>query len=203
MNDISYNDIFNHSLSTPLYPKNQIFLLDNFISTNDCNTFIDIIDKYAVDKEEWGDSYNVFCNYLQLENFKEKELKKQIDDKIFKYINNFVNILQDEYKINCSGDSGYCLRKIYGPTRFHKDGININPIDDKYIPIRKIRNMSIIIALNDDYNNGTFHFPNQNFKVKLKKGQLIAFPPYWTHIHGVEPPTDNTFRYTINTWLYE
>ena len=63
--------------------------------------------------------------------------------------------------------------------------------------------MSIIIALNDDYEGGIFHFPYQDFNVKLKKGQLIAFPPYWTHLHGVESPANGTFRYTINTWLYE
>ncbi len=63
--------------------------------------------------------------------------------------------------------------------------------------------MSVIIALNDDYEDGTFHFPNQKFSVKLKKGQLIAFPPYWTHLHGVEELKNDTFRYTINTWLFE
>ena len=36
--------------------------------------------------------------------------------------------------------------------------------------------MSVIIALNE---GGEFNFINQNFKIKLKKGQLIAFPPYF------------------------
>ena len=63
--------------------------------------------------------------------------------------------------------------------------------------------MSIIIALNDDYEGGEFYFPTQDFKIKLKKGQIIAFPPYWTHPHMVDSPTDGTYRYTINTWLYE
>ena len=63
--------------------------------------------------------------------------------------------------------------------------------------------MSVIIALNDDYEGGIFHFPHQNFTKKLGKGELIAFPPYWTHLHGVETPLNNTIRYTINTWLFE
>ena len=37
----------------------------------------------------------------------------------------------------------------------------------------------------------------------LKKGEAIAFPPYWTHPHEVSAPENGTFRYTINTWLYE
>jgi hypothetical protein len=95
------------------------------------------------------------------------------------------------------------LRKIHGPTRLHKDGINIEPIENKYIPVKKIRNMSIIICLNDDYEGGEFYFPIQDFRVRLKKGEILAFPPYWTHQHMVETPTNNTYRYTINTWLYE
>ena len=63
--------------------------------------------------------------------------------------------------------------------------------------------MSIIICLNDDYEDGEFYFPIQDFRIKLKKGQIIAFPPYWTHQHMVSTPTNNTYRYTINTWLYE
>ena len=63
--------------------------------------------------------------------------------------------------------------------------------------------MSIIIALNDDYEGGEFYFPKQDFRVKLKKGDILCFPPYYTHPHMVEAPLNRTYRYTINTWLYE
>jgi len=63
--------------------------------------------------------------------------------------------------------------------------------------------MSIIIALNDDYEGGEFYFPIQDFRIKLKKGQIIVFPPYWTHYHMVDSPINETYRYTLNTWLYE
>jgi hypothetical protein len=72
-------------------------------------------------------------------------------------------------------------------------------------PIRRdVRKISVIIALNGDYEGGEFYFPSQGIdKIKLKKGQAILFPPYWTHPHGVNKPENNTFRYTINTWLLE
>lgn len=62
---------------------------------------------------------------------------------------------------------------------------------------------SLVIGLNDDYDGGEFYFPNQKFKHKLKKGEIILFPPYWTHPHFTFPLLNRTYRYTINTWLLE
>ena len=61
--------------------------------------------------------------------------------------------------------------------------------------------MAVIIALNGDYDGGQFYFPNQDVTIKLKKGQIITFPPFWTHPHATKTLENNTFRYTINTWL--
>lgn len=185
---------------------NGIFILENnkLMTNKLCGELIDYINK--IDNlciEKWGSNTNVNCKFVNIDEIKNEEIKKNFDSQLFKLIGWIINYFKEEYNIICSGDSGYCLRKIYGPTRLHKDGININPIDNRYLPIRKIRNMSIIICLNDDYEEGEFYFPSQDYKIKLKKGQIIAFPPYWTHPHMVSEPTNNTYRYTINTWLYE
>lgn len=186
-------------------PLNQIFLIENYVSSKDCDNLIDIIDKHANLKETWDKNSNVVCDYLLVDKINNLELRDDTDFLIFKYINNFTKLLKNNYNIDSNGDSGYCLRKIYGATRFHKDGIDsskMNHNNDSSLT-KKARTMSIIIALNEDYEGGKFYFPNQDFDIKLKKGQLIAFPPYWTHVHGVEEPLNNTFRYTINTWLLE
>ena len=184
-------------------PSNQIFLIDNFISKKDCETIIKVIKLFSSEKELWGDKQNVQANYINSDQIKNDKVRNMIDTMIFNYISKFVNILHNDYGISSTGDSGYCLREIFGATRFHKDGISVSEVDNKYIPIKKIRNMSVIIALNDDYEGGYFHFPTQKTRLRLKKGQLIAFPPYWTHLHGVEAPLNGTKRYTINTWLFE
>lgn len=186
--------------------SNGIFLLENneLITDKLCSeliNYINEIDKLEIEK--WGTKTNVNCKFININEIKNEEIKNNFDSQLFKIIGWIINHLRQEYNITCSGDSGYCLRKIYGPTRLHKDGININSIDNRYLPIRKIRNMSIIICLNDDYDGGEFYFPSQDYKIKLKKGQIIAFPPYWTHPHMVSEPINNTYRYTINTWLYE
>ena len=104
-------------------------------------------------------------------------------------------------------NSGYLLRKIYGKTKSHIDNIykiydsNINFIkDDKKNDYRMIRNASIIFALNDDYDGGMFNFPYYDISLKLKKGSVIIFPPYWTHEHEVYTVENDTYRYTLSTW---
>ena len=156
-------------------PENQIFTIENFIDDNLCDDLIKVIDEYANQEEKWGNNTNVNCKFINVENIANKEIKDKYDKIIFEHINKFVQILNVDYNISSTGDSGYCLRKIYGPTRFHKDGISVNLIENRYVPFKKIRNMSVIIALNDNYEGGEFNFINQNFKIKLKKGQLIAF----------------------------
>jgi hypothetical protein len=42
-----------------------------------------------------------------------------------------------------------------------------------------------------------------NISLKMKKGSVIIFPPYWTHLHEVSNLENNTYRYTINTWTLE
>jgi len=94
------------------------------------------------------------------------------------------------------------LRKIDGPTRLHIDGPTYNMSGlDVSESFDQIRTLSVIIALNGDYDGGEIVFPCQNFKTKLKQGEAIVFPPYWTHPHYTEDLKNNTFRYTINTWL--
>lgn len=190
--------------------KNNIFLINdsNLINNDDCNYFVKLLNTLINNKdyniEKWGNGSNVNCLFLNVRNVKNEELRKKIDTKIYNIINKIINYLYKEYDILCKGDSGYCLRKIYGATRQHKDGVVSNIHNNSETVYKnQIRNMSIIIALNDDYENGEFYFPRQNFKIKLKKGEIIIFPPYWTHPHFVTAPINNTYRYTINTWLYE
>ena len=87
------------------------------------------------------------------------------------------------------------FRKINGATRMHTDGV-LCPLS------MRGRIFSVIVALNSDYEGGEFEFPLQNIKVKLKAGEALIFPPYWTHPHCTNE-LNGTFRYTINTWLTE
>lgn len=207
--DITQN---NHIIYKKKYNKlsNSIMIINDkdILSSEYCDKVISIIDEVIDNKknriEKWESNQNVNCLYFNSdcnELLKEEQIKK-LDNDIFKIISKVICILNKDFDIISRGDSGYCFRKIYGATRLHKDGVVINPVNNR-LSVKKIRNMSVIIALNDDYEGGEFYFPKQDFRVKLKKGDIICFPPYYTHPHMVEAPLNRTYRYTINTWLYE
>ena len=181
---------------------------ENILSSNYCDEIINIIDDIIHNKknriEKWESNQNVNCLYFNSDCSKlsNEEKIKKLDDEVFKIISKVISILNKKFGIISTGDSGYCFRKIYGSTRLHKDGVIINPVNNR-LSIKKIRNMSVIIALNGDYEGGEFYFPKQDYRVKLKKGDIICFPPYYTHPHMVGAPLNRTYRYTINTWLFE
>lgn len=187
--------------------NNNIFIIDerDILSYEFCDELIAYLDNTEkTNVEKWESRQNVNCKFIHIENIEDENDKKNFDDKLFNITGKVIQHLYNKYELKSTGDSGYCLRKIYGPTRAHSDGISVTAVQDgKYIPIRKIRNLSLIMALNSDYEGGEFYFPIQDYKVTLKKGQIIAFPPYWTHKHMVNAPTNGTYRYTINTWLFE
>lgn len=128
--------------------------------------------------------------------------KMQIVEKIMKQINEKI-----AFNYNC----GYTLRKHYGATRKHCDGLSnlikyshINPIHTNITRFEyghMARNTTCIFSLNDDFEGGKFSFPDNNILFSLKPGSILIFPPFWTHPHEVSTVTKP--RYTICTWTCE
>jgi hypothetical protein len=181
--------------------SNDIYLFENVFSEDMCNKFIDYTNKNMKNYLKLGKGQNV-QGYEDLLKF-DNPLIKPISSKIID-IGKFIN---KKYMIPFGTYGNYnietiALRKIDGPTRLHIDGPTYNMSGlDVSESFDQIRTLSVIIALNGDYDGGEIVFPCQNFKTKLKQGEAIVFPPYWTHPHYTEDLKNNTFRYTINTWL--
>jgi hypothetical protein len=150
-----------------------------------------------------------------LNGYTKKDIKKYISilDEKNEIISNIINKINNNISFNFN--SGYTLRKIFGPTRLHTDGLYSDKIFNivhrmRYDECRVInmnthivRNASAVFTLNDDYDGGLFCFPECNVSIKLKKGSVIIFPPYWTHRHATTDLLNNTFRSTITTWFGE
>lgn len=143
----------------------------------------------------------------KLNGLTRKDIENELDkmNKCMQHIGEIMKEIND--KIVFDTNSGYCLRKIYGKTRNHVDNITevynsgITFIkNNKMGDYKMIRDASIIFTLNDDYEGGEFKFTYHDIKVKLKKGSVIIFPPFWTHPHETEELINDTYRYTINTW---
>ena len=161
-----------------------------------------------------NDYYPLTTDKNTLNNIKEKIKNGQSiylnDDSILikKEIDNMLNSIEKTFnteklffnKIHIKNNSGYTLRKIYGKTRLHIDGLEKKIIYLNNYCNNIERDYSLIIQLNDDYMGGEFFFPVQDLTIKLKKGSIIIFPPTQTHPHETNELLNNTYRYTINTW---
>ena len=167
---------------------NGILKLDNVVTDELCKNLI----KYHTNNKESCERYthdtannNVECYELRLTE------GTPLDDLVYNCV---VTVIEKYLSIypyfTCSGDRGYQLREITGQTLEHID----NPIDRDGI----VRNISIILGLNSDYENGQFHFPVQKYTTTLKRGEALAFPVYYMYPHYVDAPIGS--RYTINTW---
>jgi len=185
---------------------------EEFIDLKLCDELIKFYNDYPENKKsttKWSELNNVHCRLIELSEVEAKsndkyfiKKSKKLDAEIFKVVGKVVNYMFENFGIAGGTDSGYCLRKIFGSTRPHTDGLQSSR-QNNIIPINNLRCYSLIIGLNDDYDGGEFYFPYQDFKHKLKKGEIIIFPPYWTHRHLTYPLNNQTYRYTINTWLFE
>ena len=176
--------------------SDSIFLIKNLFSSTDCDKFSRSDFFKECNKVEHAFGQQVEGYEIRIIDKKEGELlylRNMIVTfivpeliKIIKEIN--PNILSGIFDLTIQSLS---FRKITGETLRH-----IDQIGGKY----GSRLLSVIIALNDDYDGGIISFPNQHVNIKLKKGEILIFPPYWTHPHKVSSPQNNC-RYTITFWL--
>jgi len=176
-------------------PVDDIYLLDNIISEKHIVMLREYIERKAIDEEDDVIKNTNVKAYMFSDGSPHSNIYKDIIHSITEQLTNKLSVY---YDISFNKYETPILRKIYGNTRIHVD--NILSDMDSY-KSNNYRVLSCIMCLNDDYEGGELIFPCQNRNIKLKKGQIILFPPYWTHPHYSEKLKNNTFRYTVTTWF--
>ena len=165
--------------------KTGIEKFKNIIDPDTCNFIVKSIES-SIDSAtdaSWEIGQHVIAKELPVVSV---ELNSIIHNSISKAVEQY----RDMYThLKISRDTGFNLRRISGATREHVD--NGEGQDN--------RNVSIIVGLNSDYEEGEFHFPVQDFSTTVKQGEAILFPVWFMYPHYVDAPIG--FRYTINTWL--
>lgn len=183
------------------YVGTSIYIIEDIID----ETYADKVIKYIedielIDTKDEDESHHgrrlLECKYKHLYKTDDEDIPMDYD--IYFKMNKIFSIFHkmNDY-IRIAGDTFYHLRKIYGPTLLHID--EVRSIESNYLH-NQIRCLSVIIALNDDFDGGEFHFPHQNVTHKMKKHSVILFPPFWTHPHEIYALGEGQFRYTITTW---
>tara|TARA_R110002153_G_C13131765_1_gene479997 strand:- start:61 stop:735 length:675 start_codon:yes stop_codon:yes gene_type:complete len=190
---------------------NGIIVLRNIISDQIVKECRDFIDKYSNEVCDYDSLNNIKARYVVLESLDNEDaikMKKDISQVLLNIKRELKKYIFTSF-ISCEAIE---LRKISGPTRIHCDGITggdqyaIGEYDDddgtQNVAFGKhnFRIFSLIIALNNDYEGGAIRFPSQNTIIKLRAGEALIFPPYWTHPHESDE-LNGTYRYTLTTWL--
>ena len=60
------------------------------------------------------------------------------------------------------------------------------------------RFLTWIIYLNDVFNGGEIEFLRQGLRVSPRRGLLLMFSPFWTHVHQGRPPASSA-KYTLSS----
>lgn len=179
------------------YEKTNIYVIEDVFNTDFCNNLISLINESKQNKLSFSDYNNVEC--FSVQNFNNTEITKEIIKRFISIFRIFGDLVKG---LNINSFSMFELRKVYGITRNHADGIFgetiRHPIDNALL--KTIRVATMVVALNDDYDEGIYNFPNQDVKIKLKQGSAVLFPPYWTHPHNVSKIENSEYRYILSTW---
>lgn len=188
-----------------------VYILHDVISDENRKKLIEYTEKYALsNKTDYSDEArnNVRCYAADIKSIENNQNYNEIRSIIHETMVDVQELLKKHVDVHLMAYETPCLRKIYGATRTHTDGLRSeitikNTLGSLYDPTEdNLGSMfSVIVALNDDYEGGEFVFPKHDFSVRLKAGDAIAFPPYWTHPHQTND-LNGTFRYTINTWFH-
>ena len=184
-------------------PNTHICVLDNVVSNTLCDEIITFINTSANIKETRDNGSNVRGKCCFPCTMGSENGADIINEKIYEVVAKITHKLMDTFPISVSAFTPFQLRKIHCATKIHIDGIFRRELMDErgFLTPNDMRELTVIIGLNDDYEGGELHFPEQKNTMKLKRGQAIAFPPYWTHPHYTDDLLNNTVRYTIITWL--
>lgn len=193
---------------------NNIYIIKNLITTTFCSKLVNIIKQLTMDNStEYGNHSNVLTYYVSIFNIC-KLSKQQITScednetldillriflsvyiRLIPYIINTIN--KHIFNKTIPKFNDITFRKIHGPTREHIDGVYGGEHERE---AKQDRLLTCIIAFNDNYTEGDFYFPNNELKLKLNTGDILLFPPYWTHPHYTTKPIGD-YRYTSTFWF--
>lgn len=159
--------------------------------------------------ENWTASDNESIVYGATKNILSSNLKKStgsvaIDKKTLYIANSFLmafEMCSDRYLAGNNLDKNrYNLELNQVPIKKWNQGQSMGPHFDGQDGDSTLA-FSLVAYVNDDYEGGEIHFPNQNITIKPKAGSLIMFPSQQPYVHEVMPITSGT-RYMSPAHVY-
>lgn len=139
---------------------------------------------------EYKTDYNEWCTaeFVDYTNFK---------DLVDTCVNKAKELVEQSFRLTCSNTEIHFLR--YQNGAYYKSHIDGQKIVDKDVFRVTERDITCVMYLNDDYENGQVYFDFFDKEYKPKAGDVLIYPATWQYIHGVKPV--NGTRYCIVMWF--
>ncbi len=204
---IKVDDDFTNKYGTAI---DNIKVTHNFLSDAECDEYIDFIKNFEVSEER------DHCYPLHMaKDFQSSTLVGKYEEKMRSLGKNMVAEAVRQWDEPMTKHKS-CMLMVH-PTGSYLDPhtdildihyVNNDPARDEgpsYEDQRKTfknlwsGHMSILIYLNDDYGRGELYFPQHDYWIKPKKGDLVTFPGSLYFVHGVTA-IESGIRYTASQW---
>ena len=180
---------------------------DGFLSNDECDKVLEEIEKQQWHKHSFYSSSNknTTTYTYDLDNLFDREIylqsSKIINERIYKCFQQYINELNNPYFQSFTKCSKVRYNRYNEGTamRPHVDHIYSLYIDiDKGEEAKGVPILSLIGALNDDYEGGEFVMWQQRI-IPIPKGSVIIFPSNFLYSHHVEF-VKKGMRHTFVSW---
>lgn len=164
--------------------KENIKIINNFISDAECHLLLDFVSKFGKAQEfpvQWDNDFNVTVTRKTYTNL----------GVALKYVPLVQDVLEKEYGFKLNNKSVSFARWDAG------DSLDLH-VDD--LGPTNYNHMATLIYLNDDYEGGEIVFPTHNFSYRPKMGDLIMFPGNMHYAHEVKKIISGV-RFSIPMWF--
>ena len=182
----------------------DIWVIDESLPSDICDK---MIDRFESEKRTYQGSTGGGVN-KDIKDSKDfmlphnEESYKELDDEFFKSLNHGVNAVREQVswylQRHLKGfdfDTGYQIQKTTpgGKYVWHTEVEGCASMN---------RTLTFLWYLNDEgIKGGETGFARQGVKVQPRKGRLVLFAPYWTHVHA-GLPLEEGVKYIATGWIH-
>ena len=177
----------------------HILHIPNFVNNHDLNIIMEYINSLPETDEEFYGPLDIRIERIKKDRPDISIIIKQYEEKTFEYIDDHF-IKQLKIPIDRTA-TNYChfVKWIPGMlSKLHADCEKPDGSPALYAGFNRL-NISTLVYINDTYEGGSINFPNQNFGVKPKAGDLVIFPGNNAYQHEVTEVVSGK-RYTMPSW---
>ena len=185
--------------------KDYVKVYNNFLDKDFCESVIKELQHNNWETHSFympnEDKCVSFDNELAVSFNTKDKCSLQLSDKIWNAIDKYITVDFKGFKNWFSGWNGYTQARfnkyvVGTPMKEHCDHIH-TVFDGKR---RGIPVLSIVGALNEDYEGGEF-IMWETEKIELPQGSIMIFPSNFMYPHKVTPVTQGT-RYSYVSWTF-